>query len=91
MILYIPYICALVALGISSAVAPAKMYIYFRVLSFCDFIVWSNATINPLLYLWRMRDLRQATKMTIRRMFRQQRLSNNKNTNSNNVNHNQQS
>ena len=35
-----------------------------------EFISLLNSTVNPLLYMWRMRDLREAVKTTVKRAFK---------------------
>ena len=37
---------------------------------FAGIILFSNSSLNPLLYCWRIREVRQAVKETLRQMFR---------------------
>lgn len=79
-ICYTPYIISVISLGVSSLLFPGKTeYIYYSVIRFCDFILWSSSSVNPLLYLWRMRELRKAARRALGSMFRRH-LTNHNNT-----------
>jgi Na+/alanine symporter len=43
----------------------------YKMLSISELVVATNSTMNPLLYLWRMQDLREAVKTTVKRILRQ--------------------
>jgi hypothetical protein len=44
----------------------------YKLITSSELIVGINSVVNPLLYLWRIKDLRQATVAALRRMFKKQ-------------------
>jgi hypothetical protein len=42
----------------------------YKLFSVLQFIVASNSTMNPMLYLWRLNDLREAAKATVKQILR---------------------
>jgi hypothetical protein len=74
MLFYLPYLLVVVAFAITNTERICyetpfsfRMYKLFSVL---QFIVASNSTMNPMLYLWRLNDLREAAKATVKQILR---------------------
>ena len=62
---YLPY-------GIAVALTPPKeiSLAIYRVNEFTVMLVYLNSSLNPLLYCWKIREVRQAVKETLRQIFR---------------------
>ncbi|XP_031566565.1 sphingosine 1-phosphate receptor 1-like [Actinia tenebrosa] len=74
MAFYTPYFIALVVRVAFSNEIDDDVFIY-HVLVWAEFLLFANSTINPVLYLWRMRDLRKAVKSFLRTVIRKERNS----------------
>jgi hypothetical protein len=47
----------------------------YKILAACELIAFVNSTINPLMYIWRIKDIRTVVKSTVRRVLRRQPLN----------------
>ena len=56
-----PWVIQEIRSGLSSA--------FYLALSFTSTLLYLNSSLNPLLYCWKIREVRQAVKSTIRQMF----------------------
>jgi hypothetical protein len=73
-VFYIPYLSMAIAFVAEIILHPEKtgqkkidvLYICFMT---TEFVLLTNSTMNPLLYLWRMQDIREAVKTTVKRIF----------------------
>jgi hypothetical protein len=54
----------------------ASSVLMYKLLTSSELIVGINSLVNPLLYLWRIKDLRQATFTTLRKIIRKQSSDN---------------
>lgn len=61
---YLPYTVATIAIT-SPGMSPCR----FLVRSISSLLVFLNSTLNPFLYCWKIREVRQAVKDTLRRWF----------------------
>jgi hypothetical protein len=75
LLFYLQHVCS--ALGTEMTVKDgqgfdqdAKSVLMYKLLATSEVIVLINSSVNPLLYLWRIKDLRQAAVTTLRRIFR---------------------
>ncbi|XP_031566564.1 beta-1 adrenergic receptor-like [Actinia tenebrosa] len=71
---YFPYFCALVMTAVIYKVVPNASHSQFRMLNYkCmtmgELIVFVNSTMNPVIYLWRLKDIRQGAITVMRRIF----------------------
>ncbi|KAK3718257.1 hypothetical protein QZH41_003334 [Actinostola sp. cb2023] len=77
---YTPYVCSVIAAVITHVIyleQPDVVYDYYRVpfyrfLSLSELIVGINSTVNPLLYLWRMKKLRDSVGSTVRMILKKE-------------------
>jgi hypothetical protein len=74
MLFYFPYFCAIVTTSAIYKVVPNASESRFRILTYKfvtvgELIVFVNSTMNPILYLWRIKDIREGVKITICRML----------------------
>ena len=78
LLFYAPFFCSLIGFAIIKS-SPFSSQILSKVenslLIQCIFastelMVMFNSVMNPLLYLWRMRDIREAVKTTVKRAFK---------------------
>ena len=63
-ICYLPYVIVVPLIphrGMSSSL--------YRALQFTTTLVFLNSSLNPLLYCWKIREVRQAVKVTLRQLF----------------------
>jgi hypothetical protein len=77
LVFYLPYVCSGIVAGVTLKAGQgfgqdASSVLIYKLLSSSELIVFINSSVNPLLYLWRIKDLRQAAVTTLRRMFRKQ-------------------
>ena len=63
-ICYLPYVIV-VALALSRGMSSSL----HRAWQFTVTLVYSNSSLNPLLYCWKIREVRQAVKVTLRQLF----------------------
>lgn len=73
-IFYFPYFCALVVVGVIFKVVPNASDSQFRMLNYIfmtmgELIVFVNSTMNPVIYLLRLKDIRHGAKTIMRRFF----------------------
>jgi hypothetical protein len=68
MVCCIPYLISTAVIAIDFQLLIDK-YIYTHLANSSEVILFANSTMNPLLYLWRMKDIRQAAKKTIASTF----------------------
>ncbi|XP_031572838.1 adenosine receptor A3-like [Actinia tenebrosa] len=71
---YFPYLCSLVTTAIIYKVVPNASQsgfrdFLYRFITSSELVVFVNSTMNPFLYLWRMKDLSRAAKETLKRIF----------------------
>ena len=62
---YLPYVIV-VALQPQKGTIPISAYIAEE---FTVTLVYLNSSLNPLLYCWKIREVRQAVKETVRQVF----------------------
>lgn len=72
---YLPYMCSAMAMAFKNVEKfdeseAAEMI--FKFLLIGEVFITNNSTINPILFLWRMKDLRQAAKSKARKLFGRQ-------------------
>jgi Na+/alanine symporter len=74
LLLYLPYVGAAVTYILKNGKhvdENSYSIISYKMLIISELVVATNSTMNPLLYLWRMQDLREAVKTTVKRILRQ--------------------
>jgi hypothetical protein len=76
-IFYLPFVCAAIAavfvlLGEKAFNDEEIWNLLYKILAACELIAFVNSTINPLMYIWRIKDMREAVKSTVRRILRRQ-------------------
>ncbi|XP_031565936.1 melanocyte-stimulating hormone receptor-like [Actinia tenebrosa] len=71
LLLYLPSFCSAVTCALENAKDFHSMVSY-QVLLISDLIVAINSTMNPVLYLWRMNDIRKRVKTTVKRILRRE-------------------
>jgi hypothetical protein len=74
MVFYIPYVCMAFASALSfnpEQPLHEKNQLLYMLLLTSELVMIANSTMNPLLYLWRMHDNREAVKSTVKRIVRQ--------------------
>lgn len=62
LVCYAPYLCSVISLFIIGE----RLSVLFNI---TVTIVYVNSTLNPLLYCWRIRDIRKAVRQTLSRLF----------------------
>lgn len=73
---YTPFIIASVIMFYSGLQGSGdKTVAIVMFLDISEYLVYCSATINPILYVWRMRDLKTAVKHVVRRQFCLHRIS----------------
>jgi hypothetical protein len=77
LLFYLPYVCSGIVIGVTLKAGQgsgqeASSVLIHKLLTSSEVIVLINSSVNPLLYLWRMKDLRQAAVTTLRRIFKKQ-------------------
>jgi hypothetical protein len=75
MLFYFPCFCSLVTTAVIFKVVPNASESRFRIFMYkfitaSELVVFVNSTMNPFLYLWRMQELRQAAKATLKKILR---------------------
>lgn len=50
--------------------------LFYQIIATCELVAFLNSGVNPLMYLWRMRDIRQAVFTVVRKFFRRKKLDN---------------
>ena len=58
-------------ISIVAALTPQKgiSLSVYRAWQFSDTLVYLNSSLNPLLYVWKIREVRQAVKETLRQLY----------------------
>lgn len=74
MLFYFPYFCCLMTATVIYKLVPNASQSEYRVFLYefitsSELVVFVNSTMNPLLYLWRMKDLHTAAKKTLEKIF----------------------
>lgn len=71
MLFFLPFFCAAATLVVKKVEKfdenPTSILVY-KLLMTSEFIVALNSTVNPLMYIWRIKDLRGAMKNTLRKL-----------------------
>ena len=62
---YLPFYCTLLARGIYKDFLSLKNLFYFS-----QTLMFINSSLNPVIYCWRMRDIRRSIKDILRNIFR---------------------
>ena len=63
---YLPFYCTLLAKEIFNWPSPTLKVFY----KYSSTLMFINSSLNPVIYCWRMRDIRQSIKDILRNMFR---------------------
>jgi hypothetical protein len=77
LLFYLPYVCFAVVTAMTvenghSFGQDSSSVLTYKLFTSSELIAEINSTVNPLLYLWRIKDLRQAAVTTLRKIFRKQ-------------------
>jgi hypothetical protein len=74
MAFYLPHFIAVLVIA-ASPNGYEKNILKYNLAACAEVLLLANSTLNPLLYLWRMRDLREAAKTSLRRLFGRNRIN----------------
>ncbi|XP_031565951.1 melanocyte-stimulating hormone receptor-like [Actinia tenebrosa] len=78
LLMYFPYFASAVTYSIKNGeTVDQNSYsvISYEMLSTSELIIAMNSTVNPLLYLWRMQDIREAVKIMVKKILRRKNQS----------------
>jgi hypothetical protein len=77
MLFFLPFLCSAATMVVMDVEkfeqSPSSLSVY-KFLMTSELIVAISSTVNPLMCLWRVRDLRKAVKTEFRRIFGLQQL-----------------
>ncbi|XP_031561117.1 trace amine-associated receptor 9-like [Actinia tenebrosa] len=78
MISYLPYVCIALATAVSFDLAkPEDNQFLYQLFLGSELVMVSNSSLNPLIYLWRMGELREVVKTTVKKILRLEHSANN--------------
>ena len=63
---YLPYVCCATVIYVSGDVTEKNL----TALDICTTVLFASSSINPLLYYWRMKDIREGVKSTLNAILR---------------------
>ena len=66
---YVPYVCTLAAVNITGSLTTELARVSLKA---CIVIVFSSSFVNPLLYYWRIKEIRDSVKRILRNVCREE-------------------
>ena len=66
---YVPYVCTLAAVNITGSLRTKLARVSVNA---CAVIVFSSSFVNPLLYYWRIKEIRDSVKRILRNVCREE-------------------
>jgi len=66
---YVPFLCCALTVHISSEYGSSYGTVLLAIMQVCVVVLYSLSSVNPLLYYWRIKEIRDTVKSIAKKLF----------------------